>query len=584
MQIISTPIEWQFIDPKKPVLLLGEWAKPNVISSFLNQVENATLPYHWENREKLYTDYQYIFQLYKKIIPSISNYLNTIHQASYSEKFWETIVGPWLLWFIQIFFDRYFTIEGAITSGLASCYFDASYDLEKCVPNDMSSFVDWIISDQFNYFLYLIILKQFNVKILAKKTSFKISLVSLTKNKSRIKTFLQHFFFTLQKKLLNKHKKIIQDTTFFNHPFFSIALQLFQKQYGLLSLPKKNLLPKSITANLKLRKSIYLCHEKSNSPFEKLLLSIIPTQIPILYIENFKPFLNSTKNLISPNLKAIINSTSLIMDDYYKFITAYSIEFYRSKLIQLQHGGGYGCSLWFDNQDYEVGLADYFISWGWSNHEKVVPLPSLKLNEITKQISSKKQGMICHVLWSIPRYSYHLHSSPTGPQFTHYLNDQIKFINNLSAEAKEAHAVRLQSADYGWNIKQYLEREIIGLTYTSNASFHKILRKSRLFIGSYNATTILETLAANFPSILFWDPYYWELSKEAKPFYDLLIDAEILHYSPVSAAKKTNAIIANPLDWWHTEKVQNARKIFCKELALTSKNCLPEWKNFLAKL
>ena len=35
-------------------------------------------------------------------------------------------------------------------------------------------------------------------------------------------------------------------------------------------------------------------------------------------------------------------------------------------------------------------------------------------------------------------------------------------------------------------------------------------------MGTYNATTYLETFSINMPSILFWNPYHWEINENAK--------------------------------------------------------------------
>lgn len=110
------------------------------------------------------------------------------------------------------------------------------------------------------------------------------------------------------------------------------------------------------------------------------------------------------------------------------------------------------------------------------------------------------------------------------------------------------------------------------------------LAESRLFIGTYNATTYIETFAANYPSILFWNPDHWELRPTAQPYFDELYHVGILHYTPESAAKKVNEICDDPISWWQQPQIQQAKDKFCHQFAHTSNDWLRQWKNELKEL
>ena len=110
------------------------------------------------------------------------------------------------------------------------------------------------------------------------------------------------------------------------------------------------------------------------------------------------------------------------------------------------------------------------------------------------------------------------------------------------------------------------------------------LKQSRLFVGTYNATTYLETFVADFPTILFWNPDYWELRPSAQSFFDELRAAEILHDTPESAAQKVNEVYDAPAEWWKTPEVQAAKNRFCEQYAKSSPNWIREWKAKLVKI
>ena len=104
------------------------------------------------------------------------------------------------------------------------------------------------------------------------------------------------------------------------------------------------------------------------------------------------------------------------------------------------------------------------------------------------------------------------------------------------------------------------------------------LRESRLFIGTGNGTTYIETFVANFPTIVFWDSNLWEIRSIAKPYFDELRNVGILHDTPKSAAEMVNKISHDPVTWWKHPDIQRAKDQFCFQFARTSSSWLKEWR------
>ena len=113
------------------------------------------------------------------------------------------------------------------------------------------------------------------------------------------------------------------------------------------------------------------------------------------------------------------------------------------------------------------------------------------------------------------------------------------------------------------------------------SDFISEVAKSRLAIHTANETTYLETLAANFPTLVFWDPNFYEVRPELQVYFDALVGVGILHYTPESAAEKLNQVFKDPMAWWSSEEVQQARKFFCEHLALTSDDWFSQWQSEL---
>ena len=112
----------------------------------------------------------------------------------------------------------------------------------------------------------------------------------------------------------------------------------------------------------------------------------------------------------------------------------------------------------------------------------------------------------------------------------------------------------------------------------------KLIKQSRIYIATYNATTYLESMAWNIPTIIFWNESHWELKEEVKPYFELLKSVGIFHNSPEGAAKHMTNIWDNVDNWWLSESVQNARVIFCNQFSKIPKDPLVDLETFFKNL
>ena len=91
---------------------------------------------------------------------------------------------------------------------------------------------------------------------------------------------------------------------------------------------------------------------------------------------------------------------------------------------------------------------------------------------------------------------------------------------------------------------------------------------------------MLENLSDNIPVIAFWGKEQ-QLSESAKPYYQLLVDVGIIHFSAISAAEKINEVWDNVENWWNQSNLQEAREKFCHRYAKKSQNPVTELKQIL---
>ena len=74
------------------------------------------------------------------------------------------------------------------------------------------------------------------------------------------------------------------------------------------------------------------------------------------------------------------------------------------------------------------------------------------------------------------------------------------------------------------------------------------------------------------------------MRKSAKPYFDDLRRAGIYHPTPESAAAKVNEVYKDPLSWWNSREVQDARERFVYRFARTSATWISEWKEVLSSI
>ena len=84
-----------------------------------------------------------------------------------------------------------------------------------------------------------------------------------------------------------------------------------------------------------------------------------------------------------------------------------------------------------------------------------------------------------------------------------------------------------------------------------------------------------------FSNTHFWNPDHYEIRPEAIEYFDILKEAGILHFDPVKASHKVNAIYEDVDTWWASSDLQKVRTKFCERFASQSVNWLNEWSMFL---
>lgn len=582
---LITTADTRFWETNRKLLFLGEWCKRFDLRRIWATLEYETLPYHWDDRERLYRDYLYLRDVYEQYLGRLAGKLDRYHGQNHSIRYWRIIIGPWLRWFTESLYDRYLSIcEARDFEKIASSSINSASPY-LWTPAHFGDFVRQLIGDEYNQVLYSYLIKRLGgIPFSEKPVSPEFTAIknrSLTV-RSAAKSAILRLLGVYNASIPNRLRRIVFMRSGL-HRWDLVRLDLMLKQWPSMEFPAAAS-EKGRPEPLR-RQELQL---SGTNEFESILGDLIPIHMPLAYLEGYDEVRRSAMASFPQKPRFIFTTPSGSMfDDAVKIWLAENAE--KGALLAVgQHGGHYGTGRWSSSEEHEIDISDRYFSWGWKskkNKGKVIPLPAERLTYVRKKCRYNKKGPILWVAMSMPRYSYWMYSLPVGPQMLSYLDEQHRFAQSLSDEVRRLLLLRLYPEDYGWcEAERWREMDPSIRISNCRESILSQLGDSRLCIATYNATTFLETFAADFPTIMFWNPKHWDLRAEAQPYYDLLRKAGIWHATPESAAALAMEIWENPLNWWRSREVQDAKDAFCGEFALASDHWQNRWCEEIRRL
>ena len=244
-----------------------------------------------------------------------------------------------------------------------------------------------------------------------------------------------------------------------------------------------------------------------------------------------------------------------------------------------QHGGNFGMTPFCYLEQHQKEISNFWFNWS-----NLVEAGSTNIgvgfdkNRLAHVPAFNNRGSLVISLMALPKYPYFPYSVPVSRmQNMKYFEEIRIFISSLSDGSSEHLEILPHSLDDKWEMdaKKILDSAIRkkgksgslkGLLY--------VLDGARLHICTYNATTFLETLALNFPTLIFWNPQYFELNAEASEFFEILARANIFWTDPAEAAVFVNSIVHDVESWWFSSETQLAVEKFTERYVVCGEDTL----------
>ncbi len=507
--------------------------------------------------------------------------LNTFHMESFSKSFWQILIGHWYEIYLCTFLEREYEIKSIINSNvITGASFINLKDLVH-IPRDLTSMIEILENPTWQSSIDFIIVSNMS------KFNFPIEIIGVSEEKkftqkvseklpkySRLGTFL---------KIL--HKKISYHLTRNNEAYInSTYLPRFQEillNLSYFQLPKswRYFLQYSDTAtpDLYLRKT--LSDKLKNGEKNNLIRNELFNFIPTCYLEGFSQLHRKTQALKLPKSpKFIFTSNDFQSYEVFKMYTAISTE-NKVRYFVGQHGSQYGTNK-FSDPMIEERTSDKFITWGWSSVTGK-HIPGFVLKTAGQSYKNNPAGGLLLVLYPIGVNSSDF-ATVYDPNL--FLANQKQFIESLNPTILQELTLRFHRGSTNTiesDIAKFQKYHSILSIEKGLAPIKDLISNNRLTVFSYDSTGMLENLSLNIPTLAFWQFEMQHLTEDAKGYYQLLVDAGIVHFNPESIANKVNEIWSDVEAWWQLPVVQIAREKFCSQYAKASKKPIRDLRKII---
>lgn len=563
-------------------IYIGPWCK-----------EDASKTLNWmTDSSSIKKELEFIETLHEKIVVKLAKKLNIIHNTTYSNKYWRILLSSWLFSAIGVFSDRINALEYAFKNRRVDFILMQS-NLRSFIPKNSYHFLKLSDElDEYNQYLFSRILEELfgdkNIGVVGFDDLSK-DVVRDTYNarKGLFGSIIQGVTFNALK-ILAKFKKTLVS----NSAIDLITMQsLFFGTNATPFIVCEDYISGDVKVNKNKRVSLFNeIKDLASNQQERAIIKLISEQIPVIFLEDYCEYAKYTKKKYNIKIQNIITSAEIYNDSAFTHFMAISKE-KGARLLGMQHGGNYGIDTTSMHNIVEMNNYDFFYTWGEKNsgygrRSIIRVMPSIKLmkNKIRYSARDSNNINILYTLTSIRKYVSR-QNSLESPYFNQsYMGNQNRFISTIDNNLLPNLIIRNYDYDRGWNYFGVLEKLFPGIRQDNlNQEFIKSLSDCKLYVVDHLATTWIESLSLNKPTIMFWNDIY-DIDVHIEPYLSKLSEAGILHATPELAAEQINEIYKDLENWWMQDARQEVVKELCDMFAYMPDNPLRMWRKELKDL
>lgn len=547
----------------------------NHLSKNLNSKikKNFTIcPYLDLSKKKRISEEKYLIKVKKKILKDLTFTLNNHHNINFSEKSWQVILGPWIQYFVYALRNRYKKVSFIIKKYKNLKFYGNVNFNQTLVSKNTEHFLDLHKDNAWNVYIYSLIFKHFDKKkIFLKK-------INVSAGKYHEQLDQKNFIKIILKSMLGPFSN---KQNFFIHKSGLSFKEELLLNLNLRQIPKiifKDKM-KRFNFNVKVREEIEKNFKKINSrnndQFTKFVNKILIFQLPTFIIEGFKEYNKKSYNINFPGQpKLIFTSNAFDTDEIFKFYLANQLNKKSPPIYCVgQHGNSYNTNI---NNQYlnELLTCDTFINWGVKKKNQIQFCNFI--NDLSSENFNKKKFLL--LILRSPGSKYSLWDREIHTLY--YEKQLLKFLKYLDKKIIKNVIIKIHKSS-NLNSDYYLKVQKLFpdlLFIKKNIQIKKYLKKSKLAIFNYDATSYLQLLSSNFPTFAFWHGGTRHVVDEKLKIYKTLNKEKLWSSKPEIIANLINRHWDDIEKFWFDKRLQNA-------INQTQKNlCKPRGKNYIKEL
>jgi putative transferase (TIGR04331 family) len=586
-----------------PVLFLGEWCRLYNRRHIWSGMDVLVAQPCDAQPEQKFSEITYIDTLVNLILTELTEVLNKYHQVQHNERYWNIVIGHWLKIYVSVAFNRYYTLDQALKNYKISGTVIIEGGNCDLATSDIRSFLDACNDDQWNHVFYSRVMtfrgdaelnptfvspgkangfgdEKKNICGLSMQAiGLLLKLLDAIKSRGAGSAIIR----LVEKLICEIGVKFGRDTDAFIVSSYLSVMEEIKLQLALGQIPQIWTVPRGgltkVDPDPEVRASLKLNYDKFEG-FEKYVRWQLPEVLPTCHLEGYKNLIKRAEEMPWPKRpRFIFTSNAFFTREIFKAWTALKVEQGIPYFVG-QHGNNFGTHVMYGRGWPERTTCDKFITWGWTEGESDIPAFNLTNAGRKPRQFDDAGGLLLVECPLLPAIDYF----DQNYEYTLYMEEQFRFAEILPARIHQKLTVRLH-ADYlkkrSFEDLRWKDRSPHTQLEPGIINIRELIKQNRLVVYSYDSTGILETLAMNIPTMCFWRGGLNHLLPSAKPYYELLADVGILFFSSEATAKFIALHWDDISGWWESEKVQNARQIFCDQYSRTVPHPARELKNIL---
>lgn len=537
------------------------------------------LPNPWADRERFQRAATYLDRSGEYLIRELAEYMNTVHGRSCSHRYWRVVLGNWLINFLHAAYDRYVRLNEAFARHTNLRTLVLAQEYSRVPRNTNEMVVDLKNSDLLNLQLMSHLLLAMGYTFEGRRPREDRGPKKAARHSAlrRARRLAHRFAETAVRSLHGPGA----DATLYSMEVMDHAAVwrlALASRFRIVPLAPRASGPE-VPATFDDRR-LGLGSLKAEDSFQRAALTCLPHYLPTVFLEGYQETKRRALAGWRRMPRVIMTATGWNYHDEFQLFAAEAVDA-GTRLVSVQHGAGYGYSREWPSERHERRLSDTFIAWGWADDDgggDVSNLPNPKLSRFCAAPRRRRSAAVQMLFVSAgnKRYQTRFNSSPQGALNSEYFNGQLRFLAAVTPVERRTLRFRPRPGP-AHPLRQWIADKYTEIGWEEGRTYYESLADAALVVVDHPGSAMLEPLALDIPTVLFWDPRHWEMRSAAEPYFDLLRAAGVLHDSPEAAAAHFCTVITDGAGWWQQPSVQRARQTFVRRFALVGHDWQASW-------